>query len=198
MNISAANMIIVIIQSQYEGGVRRFLEEGGDMFYLPEPIDKIFVLPGGLTEDIQSKISSTLGDKVEFTRGQNFSSSMEIFQQRLEEIANFMDGHKIAGGTVVLNRVVNTISLPKIRKGSNLAKSLEKFISEMPGHCLSYLIYENGFKRLEAKKMRMSPESNTGRPEREQIIGTDDIDNLKIALGLLEKEGDFNQFLKQI
>ena len=198
MNISAANMIIVIIQSQYEGGVRRFLEEGGDMFYLPEPIDKIFVAPGGLTEDIQNKISSTLGEKVEFRGGLNFGDDVEVFQQRLEDIAQFLNKNKIPAGSVVFNRVVNTISMPTIRKGSNLAKSLEKLISAMPGHCLSYLIYENGFKRLEAERARMAPESNTGRPEREQVISIDDIDNLKIALGLLEKEGDFDRFLKQI
>jgi len=193
-------MAATIIQVKYPGGLEAFKEAGGNLAYIPDPVDRIVVGPSGILADtLKSQLKETLEGSLEFSDHVNINLEHPERSAAADKIAQWLGnelGSAAIEASLAITSTAGVFCLPMLKKGSRKARRFETMLRQIPGHALSFVIYGGGtFTRVKNKgalhRVGSSPLSGTGECSIEVM-------RLRDALKTLEKSGDWDSFFDSI
>jgi len=195
MRIKQAEAIMNLIQVKY--GVKKFMDQGGAVMYLPNPIDIIYLVGGEkLDEDLKKSI--LLIDKdVEFLPEPNFDGV--YIDEIQEEILTYLRDNLVNNfESISINKVANVAVFSGVNEEDENIKGFINLLKSLRGHSRTHIIFMD----TTSDKKHMLIEGTTkgtfiAQPSsnREAVIGKDDLINLQITL---ETAYDVNDFINSI
>jgi len=194
-NYKAASETLTIVQALFAGGLQQFVEDGGELSYipLPEDSDEIYVYnPKPLPELLRltlEKHGERVGIKYVFVQTRNFrpeTCSPESVSVVLSEVAaETLATKQVIPFIVNIYAAIMVVMCYDVNKDSPVAKDLVERITQLSDVVRAIFFFKDGNSRYEAPAVEASKLQATVTPEipkRDRPIGESDMADLKILL----------------
>jgi len=192
MDFMLSLMFTALIQAKYEGGMRKFEEEGGRFGIAPGTPPELLVYHPSLALEMKNLITQAFergGLVVRHLTTLNFQGyEKESIKQLCEENApKIFEEMGLSGADVQISELYAGFALDKNTTIQQAQELVDKVREVIPGLLRTYVVYGEG-KVLRAEyppedapksKVELAPQE---KPARRTAIGDDDILNLRIAL----------------
>lgn len=147
MNYMTTASFLNFLSAKYPGGLKEFKREGGVITAIPDPSTDIIISHPGLPESIERDLREMqeenvgskgiypiISKKFNFEEGQNISSLLHDFTEKIKEIdKDILITHNIA---------VLVIEAQHIKSNSNKAERILKAIEKLNLH-ITYVVYSD-------------------------------------------------------
>jgi hypothetical protein len=191
--------LVALIQSFYEGGTQKFVEDGGNIALIPnDPIDLLVYHPS-IPINFKNALMQ-FAERAQITP--RFLTTLNFEGHTPEEINGLFENNfdTIVGSLGLHNVLVqsNPLSCVILILDKADRAVAEKFVGRLreivPGLIRIYVYYPGGVYHTEFRTDEEPVRKTliTGvHPDRTAVIGEDDLTNLKIALGNAQSVDDF-------
>lgn len=175
--------IIEIVAAEYEGGLEKFREEGGQFVLVPALIPILMIGHPGLSESLRKRLDNLKEKKVsiKYVRTLNFEgmerAEVEDILKRLFDDGSFNIGCDI---NIAVNKLAVIFGVVQSHPAQESINSLKSLLKRIPGLVRGCVIHDGIVDWVELEKPVQS--ISVEAPIREKVICDDDILNLKIAL----------------
>jgi hypothetical protein len=201
-----------LIDSLYEGGFDQFMKDHGAVCYVPEPMDKLYVVHPDLPEDIKKKLTKAYGKNIEFGTTWNFDGFTDTdYETMAEAIKDGLSATELDYAGIVANPCVFGITAPENSINDEVIDQVIDKLRYLPLLIRGCVVCKDGFKTFVGANIESEQEaqatgksngskprvkiSTVNRPERDKAINDDDITNLIIAMN---SAGSIEEFLEQV